>query len=115
MAGSARINPGNISVRVGKTLELYEEAVARSDPVTAANLLDLLCDYVSVHMTRTQIKEYDRMPGFAYGDKRGVHQVFQDLRKRLQFILGVAKRHNVFAWHQPEVGDSSALDDDGKH
>jgi len=104
-----RVNPGNVSVRLGKTLELYELAVSESKIVTAANLIDVMADYISVYGD-FDLVTYEALPGFAYDDGRRVEEIFADLRARIRYVLGVAKKNNVFAWHTPSVGDGSALD-----
>lgn len=106
----ARANPGNVSVRIGRALELYETAVADSKVVVAANMIDVIADYISVYLD-DDLAAFHQMPGFAYDDSRNVEQIFADLRARLRYVLRVAKRNNVFAWHTPDVGDGSALDD----
>lgn len=107
----ARLNPGNVSVRLGKTLELYEMAVAQSQIITAANLVDVMADYVSVFVA-DDLVEYEQLPGFRYGDARPPAQVWRDLRKRLRWVLALAAKNKVYAWLDPSLGDSSALDKD---
>lgn len=104
-----RVNPGNISVRIGKVLELFELAVAESKLATAANMVDVLADYISVYPD-FDIDVYAKMPGFTYGDPRHAHEIFSDLRKRMRYVLAAAKKNSVFAWHTPAIGDGSDLD-----
>lgn len=99
-------------MRLGKTLELLEEAVAASNLVQAANLIDLCSTYVGVYLKKDKRDEYEGLPGFSYGDKRTHGQVFKDLRGRLAWILDTAAANKCFAYLDGEVGDASALDED---
>lgn len=97
-----KFNPGNVNYRLGHVLELYEEAVREGKLEVASNLLDIIADYISVFLTKKQWAEYEAMPGFKYGDNRGVDEVWSDMRKRKRWLLEQARRKNVFARDDPK-------------
>lgn len=110
---SAQMNPGNINVRLGNLMALDEQAVARGEIATSANVRDLMATYLSVYMTNDQFREYESKPGFVYGDHREEGDVWRDMNAKHRFLLACARPHGVFA-KAPELedGDASILDEE---
>lgn len=106
-----QLNPGSIHVRIGATYAKIEDARARGDVITEANLTGLLAEYCSVHMTEKEWLAYQKLPGLGFEDERSASQVSDDLSAKRRFLLSCVKEYGVFARTAPEAGDASALDE----
>lgn len=103
-------NPGTIHVRIANVQRLLEEATARGDLVTTANLLEKYATYTSVYPEFDE-EAWEAMPGYSTNDERTESEVFRDLNKRERYLLSILKEHGVFIKANHEIGDASSLDD----
>lgn len=108
-----QLNPGNINVRLGAVQALMEQAAAEGNLERHANLLERMATYVSVFMDAKQMREYEAMPGFSYGDDRSAAEIYAALNRRERYLLAIARKHGVFTRAPDlELGDASSLDEE---
>lgn len=105
-------NPGSVHVRLGEANSAYDQAAFSGNLEVAANALRTIRTYVGVFMTITQQADYEKIRGYAVGDEREPHQVFDDMENRREFLLRIARKHGIYAKAEEEWGDGSSLEEE---